>query len=57
MEAIFGSLEEFVSGFINYLTLGIDIIAGIIIGVAIVVALNFIPQKFKKIYDGAHPGP
>ena len=48
MEAIFGSLEEFVSGFINYLTLGIDIIAGIIIGVAVVIAFILFVKNLRK---------
>jgi uncharacterized membrane protein len=48
MEAIFGSIEEFVSGFINYLTLGIDIIAGIIIGVAVVIAFILFVKNLRK---------
>lgn len=48
MEAIFGSLEEFVTGFINYLTLGIDIIAGIIIGIAVVIAFILFLKNLRK---------
>jgi uncharacterized membrane protein len=48
MEAIFGTLEEFVSGFINYQTLGIDIIAGIIIGVAVVIAFILFVKNLRK---------
>ena len=48
MEAIFSSIEAFVSGFINYLTLGIDIIAGIIIGVAVVIAFILFVKGLRK---------
>jgi uncharacterized membrane protein len=48
MEAIFGSIEAFVSGFINYLTFGIDIIAGIIIGVAVVIAFILFLKNIRK---------
>lgn len=48
MEAIFGSIEAFVTGFINYLTFGIDIIAGIIIGVAVVIAFILFVKNIRK---------
>jgi uncharacterized membrane protein len=48
MEAIFSSIEAFVSGFINYLTFGIDIIAGIIIGVAVVIAFILFLKNIRK---------
>jgi len=35
MEGLFNSTEELVSGFIKYLTLGIDIMAAVIIGITI----------------------
>jgi len=38
MEGLFNSTEELVSGFIKYLTLGIDIMAAVIIGITITIA-------------------
>ena len=38
MEGLFSSTEELVSGFIKYLTLGIDIMAAVIIGITITIA-------------------
>ncbi|MDQ5870234.1 MAG: DUF1622 domain-containing protein [Thermoproteota archaeon] len=48
MEVLGISTEHFLSGFINYLTFGIDIIAGIIIGVAVVVAFISFLKNLKK---------
>ena len=48
MEGLFGSTEGLVTGFINYLTLGIDIIAGIIIGIAIVIAFILFLKNLRK---------
>jgi hypothetical protein len=47
MEGLFGT-EGLVTGFINYLTLGINIIAGIIIGVAVVIAFILFLKIFEK---------
>jgi uncharacterized membrane protein len=38
LEVVFGSTEEFLSVFIGYLTLAIDIMAAIIIGITITIA-------------------
>lgn len=38
MEALFGSIQEFLPVFIDYLTLGIDIMAAVIIGITITIA-------------------
>ena len=38
MEALFGSLHEFLLVFIDYLTLGIEIMAAVIIGITITIA-------------------
>ena len=38
MEGLFGSIQEFLPVFIDYLTLGIDIMAAIIIGITITIA-------------------
>jgi len=38
MEGLLNSTEELVSGFIKYLTLGIDIMAAVIIGITITIA-------------------
>lgn len=48
MEGLGISTAQFLSWFINYLTFGIDIIAGLIIGVAIVVALISFLKNLKK---------
>ena len=48
MEEIFGSIETFVIGFINYLIFGIDIIAGVIIGVAVVIAFILFVKNLRK---------
>ena len=48
MEGLFGSTEGLVTGFINYLTLGIDIIAGIIIGIVIVIAFILFLKNLRK---------
>ena len=38
MEGIFGSIQEFLPVFIDYLTLGIEIMASVIIGITITIA-------------------
>ena len=38
MEGLFGSIQEFLPVFIDYLTLGIDIMAAVIIGITITIA-------------------
>ena len=38
MEAVFGSIHEFLPVFIDYLTLGIDIMAAVIVGITITIA-------------------
>jgi uncharacterized membrane protein len=48
MEGLGILTDQFVSGFIHYLTFGIDIIAGIIIGVAVVLAFFSFLKNLKK---------
>jgi uncharacterized membrane protein len=48
MEGLGILTDQFVSGFIHYLTFGIDIIAGIIIGVAVVLAFISFLKHLKK---------
>jgi uncharacterized membrane protein len=48
MEGLGILTDQFVSGFIHYLTFGIDIIAGIIIGVAVVLAFISFLKYLKK---------
>ena len=48
MEGLGILTDQFVSGFIQYLTFGIDIIAGIIIGVAVVLAFISFLKNLKK---------
>ena len=38
MEGLFGSIQEFLPVFIDYLTLGIDIMAAVIVGITITIA-------------------
>jgi uncharacterized membrane protein len=38
LEGLFGSIQEFLPVFIDYLTLGIDIMAAVIIGITITIA-------------------
>jgi uncharacterized membrane protein len=48
MEGLGILTDQFVSGFIHYLTFGIDIIAGIIIGVAVFLAFISFLKNLKK---------
>ena len=48
MEGLGILTDQFVSEFIHYLTFGIDIIAGIIIGVAVVLAFISFLKNLKK---------
>jgi uncharacterized membrane protein len=48
MEGLGILTDQFVSGFIHYLTFGIDIIAGAIIGVAVVLAFISFLKNLKK---------
>ena len=48
MEGLGLSAAQLLSWFINYLTFGIDIIAGIIIGVAIVIALISFLKNLRR---------
>ena len=48
MEVLFGSTEEFLSVFIGYLTLAIDIMAAIIIGITITIAFISALKLLRK---------
>ena len=56
MEGLGILTDQFVSGFIHYLTFGIDIIAGIIIGVAVVLAFISFLKNLKKSTTIVHLG-